>query len=397
MAGIVGLQEEEWVNLVRVLVLLTLMPAVWFGIIPIGDATGGVILLLGGYVILLTVGPRWVAVLRKPEHIIVLDILVSTLVVLISGNLSSPFLYLYYLAILEAAARLNLRQALAASVAVSAMIILLWVHLGHLEPLEVAGFRVGAFNAGGFFLALFLGTLMQEYRSSADLAQAYDSALEGWSRALDLRDHQTEGHAERVTEMTLRLARAMGLRESELVNVRRGALLHDIGKMAIPDSILFKPGRLTEEEWEIMRRHPAYAYELLSPIAYLRRALDIPYSHHEKWDGTGYPRGLKGEEIPLVARIFAVADVWDALRSDRPYSTAWPEEQAREYIRQQAGTHFDPRVVQVFLEMSRETPGASKSVAADGDRDRARQSDQRGDRQPSRSLSGSSALRGIIH
>jgi HD-GYP domain-containing protein (c-di-GMP phosphodiesterase class II) len=131
--------------------------------------------------------------------------------------------------------------------------------------------------------------------------------------------------------------------------MRRGALLHDIGKMGISDTILLKPGSLTDEEWETMRQHPEYAYNLLSPISYLRPALDIPYCHHEKWDGTGYPRGLKGEEIPLAARIFAVVDVWDALRSDRPYRKAWSEEKARAYIREQAGKYFDPRVVEVFL------------------------------------------------
>jgi PAS domain S-box-containing protein len=191
-------------------------------------------------------------------------------------------------------------------------------------------------------------------RSSADLAQAYDTTLEGWSRALDLRDRETEGHTQRVTEMTLRLARAVGVPEHDLVHIRRGALLHDIGKMGIPDSILFKPGPLSAEEWEVMRRHPVYAYELLSPILYLRPALDIPYCHHEKWDGTGYPRGLKQEEIPLPARIFAVADVWDALRSDRPYRPAWSDDRARDYIREQAGTHFDPRAVDLFFQAERD-------------------------------------------
>jgi PAS domain S-box-containing protein len=189
-------------------------------------------------------------------------------------------------------------------------------------------------------------------RTHMDLALAYDTTLEGWSRALDLRDKETEGHTQRVTEMTLRLGRAMSVPEADLVHIRRGALLHDIGKMAIPDSILLKHGPLlTEEEKETMRRHPVYAYQLLSPIAYLRPALDIPYCHHEKWDGTGYPRGLRDEQIPLAARIFAVADVWDALRSDRPYRPAWTEERTRQYIRDQAGRHFDPRVVDVFLQM----------------------------------------------
>jgi PAS domain S-box-containing protein len=188
-------------------------------------------------------------------------------------------------------------------------------------------------------------------RAHQELAQAYDTTLEGWSRALDLRDKETEGHSQRVTEMTLRLARAIGLSEPELVQVQRGALLHDIGKMGIPDSILLKPGSLSDEEWEVMRKHPSYAHSLLAPIVYLKEALAIPYCHHEKWDGTGYPRGLKGEQIPLAARLFAVADVWDALRSDRPYRAGWPKERVREHIRGLAGSHFDPTVVQVFLEL----------------------------------------------
>ncbi len=189
-------------------------------------------------------------------------------------------------------------------------------------------------------------------RANVNLTLAYDSTLEGWSRALDLRDKETEGHTRRVTELTVRLAKAMGVGEDELVRVRRGALLHDIGKMGIPDSILLKPGPLTDGEWEIMKKHPIYAYELLSPIAYLRPALDIPYCHHERWDGTGYPRGLKGEQIPLAAQIFAVVDVYDALTSERPYRPAWTEEQTRAHLREQAGKHFDPRVVEMFLRLS---------------------------------------------
>ncbi len=186
-------------------------------------------------------------------------------------------------------------------------------------------------------------------RSNLELTLAYDETIEGWSRALDLRDRETEGHTRRVTELTLRLAQQFGLKPSDMLHLRRGALLHDIGKIAIPDHILLKPGPLTDEEWTIMRQHPQYAYDFLSSIEYLRPALDIPYCHHEKCDGSGYPRGLKGEEIPLAARIFAVADVWDALTSHRPYRPAWSREQALEYIRSQAGKHFDPQVVEAFL------------------------------------------------
>lgn len=187
-------------------------------------------------------------------------------------------------------------------------------------------------------------------RSNTELSLAYDATIEGWSRALDLRDRETEGHTQRVTDLTVRLARAFKFSEAELVQIRWGALLHDIGKMGVPDGILFKPGPLIAEEWAIMKKHPVFAFEMLSPIRYLRGALDIPHLHHEKWDGTGYPLGLKGEQIPLTARIFAVVDVWDALRSDRPYRPAWSAEKARDYIRSLVGTHFDPQVVQVFLE-----------------------------------------------
>jgi len=183
---------------------------------------------------------------------------------------------------------------------------------------------------------------------------AYDETIEGWSRAMDLRDEETEGHSRRVTELTLRLANIMMIKPEELLQIRRGALIHDIGKIGIPDSILRKPGPLTDEEWVIMRRHPQLAHDMLAPIIYLRLAIDIPWCHHEKWDGTGYPRGLKGDEIPLAARIFAVVDVWDALCSDRPYRKAWPVDKVRSYIQEQAGKYFDPRIVESFLkELSR--------------------------------------------
>jgi response regulator RpfG family c-di-GMP phosphodiesterase len=188
-------------------------------------------------------------------------------------------------------------------------------------------------------------------RSNQELIQAYDTTLEGWARALELRDRETEGHTRRVTELTMRLARYIGVNDNEMVNIYRGVLLHDIGKMGVPDHILKKDGRLTEEEWAEMRKHPVYAYNLLSPISFLRGVLDIPYCHHERWDGKGYPRGLKGEQIPLAARIFSVVDNWDALLSDRPYRKAWPFGKVREYLRECAGTLLDPRIVEIFLAM----------------------------------------------
>jgi len=186
-------------------------------------------------------------------------------------------------------------------------------------------------------------------KSNMEIQQAYDATLEGWSHALDLRDKETEGHTQRVTELAVKLARAMGLSEEELLHIKRGALLHDIGKMGIPDSILLKPDKLTEDEWIIMRKHPVYAQDMLSHIEYLKPVLDIPYCHHEKWDGTGYPRGLKGEQIPLAARIFAVVDVWDAIQSDRSYNIAWSREKAIQHMHEQAGGYFDARIVEVFL------------------------------------------------
>jgi len=188
-------------------------------------------------------------------------------------------------------------------------------------------------------------------KSNLVLVQAYDATIEGWARALELRDMETEGHSRRVVDMTIELARKLGIEKSQLVHVRQGALLHDIGKMGVPDSILQKNGPLTDEEWETIHHHPVYANKWLAPISYLKPALDIPYCHHEKWDGSGYPRGLKGEQIPLAARIFAVVDVWDALRSDRPYREKWSRKKTREYILEQSGKHFDPKVVEAFLDM----------------------------------------------
>jgi putative nucleotidyltransferase with HDIG domain len=219
--------------------------------------------------------------------------------------------------------------------------------------------------AGQAAIAIDNATLFTELQNSnAHLIEAYDTTLEGWSMALDLRDKETEGHTQRVTEMTVRLAERMGVELQDVVQMRRGALLHDIGKMGIPDRILLKPDALTEEEWEIMRMHPSYALQMLKPIGYLAGAIDIPYCHHEKWDGTGYPRGLKGEEIPLAARIFSIVDVYDALTSDRPYRTGWPKDRALRHIRGLSGTHFDPRVVEAFLQMVSEELGDTVLLGA---------------------------------
>ena len=206
--------------------------------------------------------------------------------------------------------------------------------------------------AGQAAIAIDHTTLFDDLRRSHhDLTLAYDATLEGLARTMELRDYETQGHSERVTEMTVRLAQRLGMSGQELDHLRRGALLHDIGKIGIPDSILLKPGPLDEAQWKVMWQHPEKAFRLLAPIAYLKPSLDIPYCHHEKWDGSGYPRGLAGEVIPLAARIFAIVDVWDALSSDRPYKSAWPVEKILETLKEQAGKHFDPRVVEAFLEI----------------------------------------------
>lgn len=186
-------------------------------------------------------------------------------------------------------------------------------------------------------------------RANLELQEAYEATLEGWSRALEMRERETAGHSKRVADLTVSLASTLGVPQPQHINIHRGALLHDIGKMSIPDRILLKPEPLNDEEWLIMRQHPVYAYQMLSPITYLHKAIAIPYSHHEHWDGTGYPSGLKGEAIPMAARIFAVVDEWDALTSDRPYRRAWAPEDAREYLHRQSGKRFDPRVVDAFL------------------------------------------------
>ncbi len=204
--------------------------------------------------------------------------------------------------------------------------------------------------AGQAAIALDNSSLSEQlHDSNTELSIAYDATLEGWAKALELRDRETVGHAHRVIEMTLRVANRLGLHGEALQHIRRGALLHDIGKMGIPDSILLKSGPLNPDEWQIMRQHPIHAYEMLKTIEYLSSALEIPYCHHERWDGNGYPRGLKGKDIPLSARIFAVVDVWDALTSNRPYRYAWSEHQALEYISRESGRHFDPEVVSAFF------------------------------------------------
>jgi PAS domain S-box-containing protein/putative nucleotidyltransferase with HDIG domain len=189
-------------------------------------------------------------------------------------------------------------------------------------------------------------------QTNDELVSAYDQTLAGWAHALDLRNHETKGHSERVVDLAIRLGKLMGLEEQELVHLRRGALLHDIGKMAVPDNILNKPGPLTDEEWVIMRKHPEFARQMLEPIQYLQKTMEIPYNHHERWDGSGYPRGLSAEDIPLPARIFAVVDVWDALGSDRPYRSAWNPDRIVEYIREQGGHEFDPYIVESFLSLN---------------------------------------------
>ncbi|HEV2472520.1 MAG TPA: HD domain-containing phosphohydrolase [Chthonomonadales bacterium] len=191
----------------------------------------------------------------------------------------------------------------------------------------------------------------ERQRANSELVKAYDATIEGWARALDLRDHETEGHTRRVTEATVKLATRLGVSGPDLADIRRGALLHDIGKMGVPDEILRKPGPLTEAETARMRKHPEYAMQMLSPISFLRDALEIPYCHHERWDGTGYPRGLRRMEIPRSARIFAVVDVWDALRSERPYRAAWSDPEVRRHIGALSGSHFEPEVAATFLDL----------------------------------------------
>jgi putative nucleotidyltransferase with HDIG domain len=236
-------------------------------------------------------------------------------------------------------------------IGVNLLILLLPV----IAPKFVPNFSLilGPFSAGMIVVALSVIAIVNrnqiERDRQAELRKAYDSTLEGWSHALEIRDKGTEGHSNRVTELTLRLARVCGVRNEDLESVYRGSLLHDIGKMAIPDAILTKSTELDEEEWKVMRTHPKIARDMLSKITFLQQALIIPTFHHEWWDGSGYPAGLKGEQIPLAARIFAVVDVWDALLSDRPYRKAWSKEKTIEYIKEKRGKQFDPNIVDLFF------------------------------------------------
>ena len=188
-------------------------------------------------------------------------------------------------------------------------------------------------------------------RSNVDLNLAYDATIEGWSRVLEARGIESAGHTRRVADQTVRLAQAAGFGGADLIHLRRGALLHDIGMLAVPEGVLLKPGPLSDEERGVMRQHPEHGFDFLAPINYLRPSLDIPYCHHEKWDGSGYPRGLRGDHIPLGARLFALVDTWDALRADRPFRAAWTAERARAYIQEKSGVEFDPQMTALFLQI----------------------------------------------
>lgn len=221
------------------------------------------------------------------------------------------------------------------------------LYKGHYEFVNLAGHLLTMVSYYFVYWCVFSKGVVIPYHK---LEVSYDKTIEGWSKALELRDAETKGHSDRVVKTTIELARAYGIKEDKLLHIKRGALLHDIGKIGIPDSILFKHGKLTDEEWKVMHKHPQYAYELLATSSYLIPAIDIPYYHHEKWDGSGYPCKLKGRDIPIAARIFAIVDVWDALSSDRPYRKAWTKEQIIDYIKSLSGTHFDPEIVKLFLE-----------------------------------------------
>jgi HD-GYP domain-containing protein (c-di-GMP phosphodiesterase class II) len=229
-----------------------------------------------------------------------------------------------------------------------AIIIYLWIPGRFGQAIDFGRFPLVALlilAIGAYIVSKILN------KSISDAVHAYDETIQGWANALEMRGSETVGHSQRVVNLTLSLARKVGIRGPDLIHIRRGVLLHDIGKMGIPDSILHKPASLTEEEWDVMRKHPEYVRDYFLGISYLTPAMDIPFFHQEKWDGTGYPHGLQGEHIPLPARIFAVVDVWDVLTSDRPYREAWSKEKTLQYIQEQSGKHFDPRIVDIFTRL----------------------------------------------
>ena len=530
---------EEWISLVRVLILLSLVPALWFGVIRVTHpAINAIVVLLGSYVILLALGPRWLTTLQRADLIIALDILVVTVVVNISGGLGSPFLYLYYLTILEAVARLNLRQALASSAAMAGVIFILWLRAGQGTALETSGFRLGAFIAGGFFLALVFDMVAQEYRTSVErswwgglldqarvqrtaeleafydlsrrlraarnademypilvdhavellradhgtlailterqtltrlytaglslepvgatfsttespsgrvmqtgaayvtddfasaaaipgfdptpylvlgpvvivpvrseqetigtlglgrrrgvgsrpftdaevrllegaaeiggtairrarlyqnLEQAYLQMVLALARTMDARDRYTAGHSERIARLAAAVARELGCGEDDVRDIRWGALLHDIGKIGVPDELLRKPGPLTEAEQIVMRQHPVVGEGILSPTERMHAVAKIVRHHQEAWDGSGYPDGLQGEDIPLGARILAVVDTYSAITDDRPYKKAQSHGEAVAELQRCAGILFDPRIVDVFCRIAHRAVGA---------------------------------------
>lgn len=283
----------------------------------------------------------------------------------ISPQGSIDYTYLLFLPLLVIAVRHGFERTVAAIVALNVGAAALVKADG--APLDSFALQFGlmAMTLSGLLLGAFIS---DRRRSRQELEASYDATIEGWSRALALRDGETSDHTQRVADWTVRLVRAHGASEEELVQVRRGALLHDIGKMGVPDAILRKPGPLTDEEWAIMRRHPTAARDLLARIEHLQPALAIPYCHHEWWDGTGYPLGLRGEEIPLAARLFAVVDTWDALSSDRPYRAKWPPVRVLAQLRAEAGSHLDPDAVRLFLELLDRAPSNHDRTNATGKR-----------------------------